>query len=218
MMEKVKLAVKTFLQDMFAHPLYLITHPIKGFYEFKRENKAKTYVAWVYLALMCLLSMVQYLANGFIINRNDPNRFNAYLTIIIVVAPVILVTVGNWSATALMDGKGTMSDIFKLICYSLFPVVIIGFPLVIISNYITLEEVNFINIMSLISMIIMGYMVFSGFMGIHEYSVSKNIFSILATILAVAVIIFICLLFLTLIQQFVSFIIAIYKEIVFRFF
>lgn len=214
----VKQKLKTFYNDTVKYPLYLLTHPIKGFYEFKREKQGKTYVAWVFLALMCLLSMIEYLANGFIINRNDPNNFNAYLTIFIVAAPVFLITVGNWSATALMDGKGTMLDIFKLVCYSLFPMIIIGFPLVIISNYITVEEVNFLSIMAVISSALTGYMIFFGLMGIHEYSVTKTLITIAATILAIAIIIFICLLFLTLIQLFVSFLIAIYKEIVFRFF
>lgn len=210
--------LKIFYNDTVKYPLYLLTHPIKGYYEFKREKRSKTYVAWVFLALMCILSMVQYLSNGFLINRNDPNRFNAYLIVFIVAAPVFLITVGNWSATALMDGKGTMSDIFKLVCYSLFPMIIIGFPLVIISNYVTLEEVNFLNIMTTIGIVLTGYMVFFGLMGVHEYSVSKTFITIIASILAVAIIIFIVLLFLTLIQLFGSFIIAIYKEIVFRFF
>lgn len=217
-MERFKEKLKIFYQDTIKYPLYLLTHPIKGYYEFKREKQAKNYVAWVFLALMCVLAMVQYLSNGIIINRNDPNRFNAYLLIFIVAAPVFLITAGNWSATALMDGKGTMGDIFKLVCYALFPMIVVGFPLVIISNYITLEEVNFLNIMTTLSVVLTGYMMFFGLMGVHEYSVSKTIITILFTILAIAIIIFIVLLFLTLIQLFVSFIIAIYKEIVFRFF
>ena len=217
-MTDLKQNLKTFYDDTVKYPLYLITHPVKGFYEFKREKQGKTYVAWLFLALSCLLAMAQYLINGFIINRNDPNHFNAYLTIFIVAVPVFLITVGNWSATALMDGKGTMQDIFKLVCYSLFPMIVIGFPLVVISNYITVEEVNFLNIMTTLGAILTGYMVFFGLMGIHEYSVTKTLITIVASVLAVAIIIFICLLILTLIQQFASFVIAIYKEIVFRFF
>lgn len=210
--------VKSFFEDTVKYPLYLLAHPIKGFYEFKRDKRTKAYVAWYYLVLMCFVAMIQYLANGFIINRNDPNRFNAYLTIVIVSGPIFLITIGNWSATALMDGKGKMNEIFKMVCYSLFPMIVISIPLVIISNYITLEEVNFINIISLIASFLTGYMLFFGLMGIHEYSVLKTVLIIIATILAVGIIIFICLLFLTLIQQFVSFVLALYKEIVFRFF
>lgn len=210
--------VKTFYEDTVKYPLYLMTHPIKGFYEFKKDSRTKNYVAWYFLLLMCLVTMLEYLSNGFIINRNDPNRFNAYLTILIVSGPIFLATVGNWSATALMDGKGKMNDIFKMVCYSLFPMIVISIPLIIISNYITLEEVNFLNMIGILATFLTGYMIFFGLMGIHEYGVIKTLLIIIATILAVGIIVFICLLFLTLIQQFISFILAIYKEIVFRFF
>jgi hypothetical protein len=216
MMFKAKLAV--LFQDTVAFPSYLLTHPIKGFEDFKRYHRSKNYVAWLFLGLMCLVSILQYLANGFIINPNDPDHFNAYLMILVVIAPVILVTLANWSVTALMDGKGKMGDIFKMICYSFFPLIIISLPLVLISNYITLDEVPFLNVMNLIGVILTGYMMFFGLVGIHEYGVFKTIMTALATIMAMGVIIFICLLFLTLIQQFISFVIAIYKEISFRFF
>jgi cell division protein FtsX len=60
-------------------------------------------------------------------------------------------------------------------------------------------------------------MLFFGLMGIHEYGLLKTIFMIIATIVAIAVILFIMLLFLSLIQQVYSYFSSIYREFVMRF-
>lgn len=212
-----KVAIKTFLYDCFVMPIYFLTHPIKGFDEFKREKTSKTYVAIFYLIMMIVTQIVMFNGSGFLINKNSPDDFNLLLTISLILFPVLLVTVGNWASTALMDGKGTMSDIFKIICYSFYPYVWLGLIGTILSNYITFDEIVFYNFIMTIGATLTGYMMFFGLMGIHEYGLLKNILMILFTILAIAVILFIMLLFLSLIQQVYSFLASIFEEFSMRF-
>lgn len=208
---------KSFLSDCFKHPLYLITHPIRGFDEFKREKKAKISVAIFYVIMMIITQTVMYNSGGFLINKNKPNEFNFLLTVVLVIFPVILGVVGNWASTALMDGKGTMLEIFQVIGYSLFPFVWLGIFATILSNFITVDEIVFYNFLMYLGIGLTVYMMFFGLMGVHEFGLFKNILMIIFTIVAIAVIIFVILLFLSLIQYVYSFLSSVIEEFIARY-
>ncbi len=217
-MNKILNLLKIFYRDAIKYPLYLMSHPIEGFYEFKRYNKGKIWVSIFYLVMYCVLSLVSYNGNGFLINHNDPNKFNAFQIILLQIAPVLLVVVGNWSITVLMSGKGTMKDIFTLSGYCFFPVVWLGFPNILISNVMTADEQTFYIVINIIAYVLLFYNIFFGLMGIHEYGFMQNVGTILCTLVAVCVIIFIGLLFLSLIQDVYGFVDQIYREIRIRYF
>ncbi|MGD9604771.1 MAG: Yip1 family protein [Bacilli bacterium] len=212
-----KQAFKKFIDEAFAKPFYLITHPIKGFDEFKREKTSRTDIAIFYLVMMIITQIIAYNENGFLINRQNPDDFNLFLTIALVIFPVLIGTIGNWSSTVLMDGKGTMKEIFHVICYAFFPYVWLGLFSTLISNIITIDEIIFFSFFNGLGAFLLVYMLFFGLMGIHEYGLLKTIFMIIATVVAIAVILFIMLLFLSLIQQVYSYIASVYREFVMRF-
>ena len=208
---------KTFFNDCFKHPIYLITHPIRGFDEFKREKTSKRYVAIFYVVMMILTQTAMYNGGGFLVNKNNPNDFNFLLTAVLVLFPIALGTIGNWASTALMDGKGNMSEIFRIIGYSLFPFVWFGLFATLLSNFITVDELVFYQFFMYAGTGLTVFMLFFGLMGIHEYGLLKNILMILATIVAIAVILFIILLFLSLIQYVYSFLESVIEEFSARF-
>lgn len=212
----LKSKIKTVFNDLFKFPLYILTHPIKGYEEFKYEKKGKTYVAVLYLILMILAVTVAELKTGFLINPIKDQNFNILRTALLVVVPVVLATVGNWSVTSLLDGKGKMLDIFKVITYSLAPYIWFIIPLTFVSNYLILNEVSFYIAFVGIGLFLTGYMLFMGLLVIHEYGLAKTILTIIFTIVAIAIIVFIGILFFTLIQQFTSFVESVYKEFILR--
>ena len=205
------------LRDLFAHPLYLLTHPIKGFDRFRREKTGKAYVAWFYLAMMILVNIIAYNGNGFLVNKNNPKDFNVFLIIALVVFPVAIATVANWASTALMDGKGTMANIFGIIGYSFFPYVWLGLSATVISNFITYEEIIFFRFLNYLGILLMAYMMFFGLMGIHEFGLMKTVMMFVFTVVAIAAVLFVILLFLSLIQYVYSFIDSIIDEFIWRF-
>lgn len=209
--------IKTFFRDAFVAPLSLMSHPISGFDDFKREKTSKQYVAVFYLIMMILTQIIAYNANGFLVNKNNPNDFNLLLSIALVVFPVVIGVIANWATTALMDGKGTMTDIFRVICYSFFPYVWLGLLGTIVSNFITSDEIMFFTLLQSVGIILTVYMLFFGLLGVHEYGLFKTILMFVFTIVAIAFILFIILLFLSLIQQMWAFISSVYEEFVMRF-
>ena len=215
--KKVKGKLGTFFNDVVKFPIYIITHPIQGYNEFKVEKKGKMYAAISILVAYILVQILAYNYTGPVVNTNNPHEFNSIKIIIFGVLPVILIAVANWSITSLFDGKGKMKEIFMMICYSYFPLVVCGILRMVLSNFVTTDEVLFLTIIDIIGFVGTGYMVFMGLVVIHEYGIFKTVISVLGTVLAILIILFMALLIFDLANQVISFFSSIYKEIMTRF-
>lgn len=212
-----KEGLNQFILEVFKRPLRLIFYPIKSVDEYKQEKKYKLWVAWFYLGMMILTRVIAYNGEGFLVNKNNPRDFNLFLIVSLVVFPVFISVIANWATTALMDGKGTMKEIFMVITYAFFPYVWLGLASTLISNFITVDEIIFYTFFQSLGIFLTGFLIFFGLLGIHEYGLGKTILMVIATIVAIAATLFIILLFFSLIQQVWAFLESIYDEFVMRF-
>lgn len=214
---KIKLALKNFWGNFFKFPSYVLFHPFDGFDDLKREKKGKVSVAVVFMLLFFLLRIYIFLEESFVLNPRDPMSLNTFVELFSVFLLIFLFTVGNWSITTLMEGKGTYKEIFIVTGYALFPLIIIGFPAVFLSNYLTLDEIGLYTLAMGFGYFLTGIMLFMGILNIHEYGLLKTILTFILTVVAMAFMAFLGLLFFDLIQQVITFIRAVYQEIRLRY-
>lgn len=214
----VKEKLKIFWNEAFRVPFHLITHPIAGWNDFKTDKKGKLWVAMLYFVLMIITIIIQKTSVGFLYDPMAGKDFNLIATVSLVVLPIIVLTVGNWCITSLFDGKGKMIEIFYVICYSLFPYVWLGLIASILSHVVVTDEMVYVHFIFSAGALLLGYMLFFGLRGIHEYGLIQNILTILFTIVAMAIIIFMTLLLLSFIQQITNWLLSIYNEIKMRYF
>lgn len=209
--------LKKFYDEVFRFPGYIISHPVQGWQEFKQEKRGKMSVAITIILLYVVMRMLEYKYTGPVLNTNNPHIFNSITILVYGVMPPILLSVANWSVTTLMDGKGKMKEIFMMICYSFFPVMLIGFFNIILSNFVTEDEAQFILILNIIAWALTAYMALTGLIGIHEYGLGKMLWSVVATVIATAIIVFIALLLFNLAEQIYAFFYSLYEEIATRY-
>ena len=212
----MKTKLKQIYNDFITFPKYILFHPFDGYTELKRYKKGKLSVAIIFIILFAMFRIVKYQYEGFIINFNNPLMLNSLQEIFSVALLVLLFTVGNWSVTTLMEGKGTYKEILMVTGYSLFPIIIIGFPSIFLSNFLTLEEIALYGLLMYMAYISAGWMLFMGILNIHQYGLGKTIIAFVATVVSMSVMMFLGLLFFDLIQQFIAFVVAIYEEISLR--
>ncbi len=213
----VKKALGVFWKEVFAFPAHILSHPVAGWQEFKQDKKGKISTAVIIVLLYVLMRMVEYKYLGPVVNTNNPHKFNSITILVYGVVPPILLSVANWSVTTLMDGKGKMKEIFMMVCYSFFPIMIVGFFNILISNFITEDEAQFVLLLNIVGWTLTGYMAVTGLISIHEYGLGKVVFSILLTALAAVIIAFVALLLFDLIQQMYGFVHTIYDEFTTRY-
>ncbi len=217
-MKEATKMLKKIYNDCVKFPTYILTHPFKGYNLFKEEKQGKMSVAIAFLVIIALLNIINYRYLGFIINNNNPRAFNSLLIIVYSIVPVVLLSVANWSVTTLMDGKGKMKEIFMMVCYSYFPVIITGIITLVLSQVVIEDEIQFLSLLNGVGYFLMVYMIFMGLISIHEYGLFKTIATIVVTGVAACIILFVGLLIFDLSQQIYGFLFSLYREVKTRFF
>ncbi len=196
--------MKKFLED-FKYLTYTIFHPFDGFYEVRFRGKGNAIMGAIILVLYGLLSIIKYQYTGFIMNDNPMFRMNSITTFLFGIFPYFLFCVSNWSVTAIFEGSGKFADIFTVVTYALFPKLVLDAVVVILSNVVTAEEATILTAISGFGAVFFAFLVFAGLATAHEYTAATNIVMILATFVAAIIIIFLAILYITLIQKVISF-------------
>lgn len=204
------------LGQRIAYGFHVIRHPFDGYYDLKHAQIG-TAAAAGFLVLVFVFSMLVHTQlTAFLFNLRDVSRLNMGREVITILLPFFLFAVANWTLTTLMDGEGTVGNIFIATAYATLPIVIIYVPLTLVSHVLTQQEAALFHVFRVFAAVWVGWLLFIGNMVTHGYSVKKTIFTLVLTAVAMGIIIFLALLFFTLIEQVWSFLETIYREVVFR--
>ena len=198
------------------YSLYVITHPLDGFWDLTHEKRGSLAAANIIIALAVLVEVLRATLTNFQFVTINMENFNSLIVAMRILLPVGLWTVANWSLTTLMDGKGRMSEIYMSICYALTPYVIINIIMIIISQVITYDEGAIYWVLAGFSALWTGILLLAAMMMVHDYSLLKTLLSSLLTIVGMGVMVFIFVIFFSLISDAISYFISLYREIIFR--
>ena len=194
----------------------IMTHPFDGFWDMKHEKRGTIAAAVTFMVLTILALICNHQFAGFIFNQNKASELDVVMQIVSVAGPVLIWCIANWCLTTLFDGEGSFKDIFMATGYSLAPLVLFIFPAVLLSNVLAIEEQAFYDLMFTIPLIWLAILLFSSTLTIHQYTPLKTVGIILFIILGMLIIIFIALLFFTLLQSLSGFISELFEEIMQR--
>ena len=192
--------------------LYILRHPIYGVWDMKREKTGRYRDGIILMVLAIAAVTFNRQMRAFVFNSNYNVPLDILKEIATIVLPVVLFSLANWSVTTLAEGKGGFQDIFLVTCYSLMPLIIFQFITPIISHFMTLNELVYLNILDGIGFGWTALMLILGIKEIHEYTGGKMVSTMILTAIGAAIIIFIALLFFSLLQELGSFIYTIYRE------
>lgn len=195
---------------------HAVFHPFDGFYEIKYREKGSTLIATVILILYGILQCVSYQYTGFEMNTNPVFAMNSISIFVSAISIFLLFTVSNWTVTTLFNGKGNMRDIYIVVCYSLLPLLVMNAFTVFMSNFVIMEEVIILKSLQSLGMVWFIFLLLAGLCVIHEYSFTGNLKTLLATAVAALIIVFIGILFFTLLERMYYFIASILKETIRR--
>lgn len=196
--------------------LYCISHPLDGFWDLTHEKRGTYAAATTVLAATLIVRVMKLRFTSFIFMNVYWEELNIVLYLASVLFPLALFVVGNWALTTLFDGKGRLGQVYMAACYCLTPYPLMQFPLMIFSNFVTVEEAEFYSVLSALSLVWCALLFIAAMGQIHEYSMGKNLLFMVATLFAMLVMIFILMLFFSMISQGVAYFISLGKELLFR--
>jgi len=206
---------KRTFKEAILYAFHVIFHPFDGFWDLKHEKRGN-FKAGIFIVALTIFA---YAYNG--IGKSfwyDPHNagISIFGELTGVLVPFALWVVSNWCLTTLFEGEGSFKDICLATCYSLLPLPIMMIPATILTHILTLDESAIITLLIGIGYVWTGFLLFFGVMVTHDYSFSKNILTVLGTLVGMVVIMFLALLFSGLLSKIVSFVINIYTEISLR--
>jgi hypothetical protein len=103
-----------------------------------------------------------------------------------------------------------------VMCYSLIPIIPIVFFSTLASHIVVIQEVMILNMVGTGMMIWVGMLIFFGLMVVHDYTLGKNVATVIGSFVGMAFIMFVTLLFGGLLIRIVSFVTSIYVEVSYR--
>jgi len=212
---KAKAWLSRYTQSL-RYALHVITHPFDGFWDLIHEKKGSIAAANTFLALFLIIRVLKLIATNFQFISAPIQHINVFEEMGSLLLPFIVLCIANWAMTTLFEGKGRFKDIYMGMCYALVPYIIIQLPMILVSNMLTYEEGSFYSVLLSFSVIWCMFLVFVGLMEIHDYGPGKTLIFVVVTIVGAGVILFLLLVFFSLLSDAVAFFVSFYREIVFR--
>ena len=206
--------------DRYVHALkyslHVITHPFDGFWDLTREGHGTLAAANTFMLLFLLTRVLKLMYTSFQFVDVAVQHINVFQQMGSLLLPFLILCLANWAMTTLFDGKGRFIDIYIAMCYALVPYILIQLPMVLVSNMLTFEEASIYTVMLTVSVIWCAFLAFVGLMQIHDYSPGKTLIFVAVTVVGAAVIIFLILVFFSLLSDALGFFVSLYREMAFR--
>lgn len=153
---------------------------------------------------------------GYLFNKYYPENADAFLIIIQSATMYFLWCIANWCLTTLMNGEGTGKEILTAVGYCLLPLIFANILVMLLSNTFSLEESTFLLYIDGFAYLWTGFLIFSATAVIHQFSASKTVLVIVLTVAVMVILVFIGLLCISLVQQFLAFVQSVYSELAYR--
>lgn len=196
--------------------LRLCLHPFDTFQNIKYKKYGSVVISGFLIAIFYVSTVIKEMYSGFAFSTFEPSTYNSIITLLRTVGIVALWIIVNWAICSLMDGKGSLNEVYIITGYSLIPLIASNFITLIMTHILLPTEGSFITIVSVVCMLYTLYLLIVGTMIAHEYDFFKFLGTTVVVIVAIALVIFIIFLLCILFQQATEFISTVFKEISMR--
>lgn len=195
---------------------YILFHPVTGFEEMKFNRKGSLKLANLVCLLFCAAVVVNQVLSAFIFRNGRIEDINLIWSIVGCVGLLLLFSLSNWLFCTLLDGKGKFGEIWIVSCYSMLPYAMVSIPLTLAGRFFTSDEAFFYYAMMTVLCIWSGLLLFIGTMSVHQFTIFKNIMTLIFTAIGILIVVFLLLLFFTLLHNVYVFFVTVFNEMSFR--
>ena len=206
---------KRTLKEELTYGFHIIFHPFDGYWDLKKEKRGSVRASVIFLIITVVAFYYQGIGQGY---YYKPQGSTATIVsqAATVLVPFFLWVLSNWCFTTLFDGEGSFKDIFVATSYALFPVPVLVIISTLLTQVLVGTESQIPALILSVAYIWMAFLIIIGMQVTHDYSMGKNIVTVVATLVGMVVIMFIVVLFITLITKMSSFVSTITSEISYR--
>lgn len=195
---------------------HVIFHPVEGFEDLRWKKQGSLKVAFIIVLLLFVDMVVSRQLTGFQFNNAYVKVFNVVPLIVQSIVYFFTWVIGNWMLCTLFDGEGTLKKICIYSAYALVPYIVCGFILTALSNVLVQEESIWLTAIYYLGLGWSLVLMIQAMRAVHQYSFGKTLLSMVFTLVAMLLILFLAILLLSLFQQVYVFGYSVYTEIAYR--
>ena len=195
---------------------HAVTHPVEGFEDMRWKKAGSLKIAMLIVVLLFFGQIARGRLYGFQFVVTYDKTFNIVPYIVESFVYFGAWAVSNWAVCTLLDGEGTLRNITIYSAYALIPYIVQLYINVILSHLLIWDEYVFMQIIELIGVGWTVILMFSAIRSVHQYSFKKTLAAIGLTLAAMLIMLFLLVLFMSLIQQIFIFISTVYTELSYR--
>lgn len=210
---KSKLSKVKLLREL-GYIFNMIKHPLDSFYEIKKRNKASFLSATILYIIFFIELVLVNVFTGFIFNPVDVETISIMSIFTSSILVILLFVVCHYLIASIVQGNGSLKNVYISTIYSFAPVIIFLPFLIVISNYLTLNEA-FIHSFGRIfiygwSFILLFFMIKET----QELEVGETIANICLTVITMVLFVAFGFLFYALFDQIFTFIKEVILEVI----
>ncbi len=195
---------------------HAITHPFEGFEDMRWKKAGSLKIAFFIVFLLFISQIAEERLYGFQFYISYDKIFNVVPFILKSVVIFAAWTIGNRAVCTFLDGEGTLRNICIYSAYALVPYIAQSFINTLLSHILIRDEFVFMEAIRIIGVCWTIMLLFSAVKAVHQYSFKQTVFAVIFTVAAMLIMLFLLVLFMSLIQQIYLFISTIYMEISYR--
>ncbi|MDD9986959.1 MAG: YIP1 family protein [Spirochaetaceae bacterium] len=202
------------------YSLHTSIHPISGFRELKRDQAAAVPAATVILAVLCFVYVLFRQGTGFVFNTAtggfDPARFELVRVIPTILAPLALWCVVSWALTTILQGKGSLGQVYVATVFSTVPLLLAMAVLIPFSHVLVREEAGLYHGVLSLAFVWSGFLLLTSTMMTHDYDrLFRSILIILLVLAGIGVTVFVLLVLFSVGNTIVRFAAGVWREYLF---
>ena len=194
----------------------MMLHPLNVSNEIKYEGRGSMAIANVLALLYLLCGVLRSVGYGFIFNAGSAESFNMWPENVQTLGILLLWLVSSWALSTLMDGEGKLSEIWITSCYAMMPTILLTVPAVILTHVAVAEEMALITLLETVMSLWSVMLLVLSTLVVQQYTLSKTIGSILLTVIGMACVVFLLIMFFSLFQQLYIFVDTVVREFLMR--
>lgn len=206
---------KRTLKEELTFGFHLIFHPFDGYWDLKHEKRGSMRASIIFIIITVVAFYYSGIGKGYYYNPKGATA-TIFSQAAMVLVPFLLWVISNWCFTTLFDGEGSFKDIFIATSYALFPVPVLVIISTALTNVLVGTESQIPTLIVSVAYIYMAFLIIVGMQVTHDYSTGKNIVTVVMTLVGMVVIMFIAVLFFSLISKMSGFVSTIISELSYR--
>jgi hypothetical protein len=194
----------------------LVFHPFDFFYDIQYVGQSKVVSALIIILLTVAARVLSLMGTGFSFQTREPYQISVVMQAVWIIVPWLTWSIANWGVSSIIDGEGKFVDVLSGSAFVFVPYILFMLPVSLITNVLSLSENSIVMALTWGIYLWVAYLILLKVKIIHDFEPGKVVWITLLTIAGMFIIWFIGLLLFGLINQAISFVIGLYKEINFR--